>query len=294
MAEFKFYCPQCGQQIQCDTGYTGAQINCPACKRPIVVPQMQGPGATAAHLPVPAQARTGRNILIIAAAVVVLAALAAAGWFGYKKYPRGHLQPALVALWSGDGNATDSISANNGTLVGDMSFAAGKVGQAFSFNGRNGYVSIPDSPSLHAFAGSITVMAWIRVNRTTTNPDWVWIVTKGNSSWELQCTVYAKTVTFNATGTSNTSLTGNRDVNDGQWHHVAGVYDGTRMFLYVDGTLDVSQPSTGWIAQNTYPVEFGQNAEAPRALFNGLIDEVSLYRRALTASEIRAIYKGHE
>jgi hypothetical protein len=58
----------------------------------------------------------------------------------------------------------------------------------------------------------------------------------------------------------------------------------------VDGTLDVSQPATGLILQNSYPVEIGQNAEAPRDLFNGLIDEVSLYNRALSADEIAAIY----
>jgi hypothetical protein len=58
----------------------------------------------------------------------------------------------------------------------------------------------------------------------------------------------------------------------------------------VDGTLDVSQPATGSISQNSYPVYIGQNAEASMLSFNGLIDEVSLYNRALTASEIQAIY----
>ena len=196
----------------------------------------------------------------------------------------------LVSWWPAEGNANDVIGGNNGTLVGGAGFATGEVGQAFSFNGTSGYVSIPDSPSLDSFTNSVTIELWLKVNRLTTNPDWVWIVTKGNSSWELQCTVYAKTVTFNASGTSNTSLNGNRNINDGQWHHVAGVYDGTNMFIYVDGTLDASQPSTGLIAQNSYPVEFGQNAEAPRAIFNGSMDEVSLYHRALSASEIAAIY----
>ena len=83
-------------------------------------------------------------------------------------------------------------------------------------------------------------------------------------------------------------LLGTRNVNDGQWHHVAGVYDGTNMFLYVDGTLDVSKPATGSIVQNSYPVCIGHNAEAPASSFNGLIDEVSLYNRALTAAEIQA------
>jgi hypothetical protein len=94
-------------------------------------------------------------------------------------------------------------------------------------------------------------------------------------------------------------LSGSRSINDGQWHHVAGVYDGTNMFLYVDGTLDVSMPATGLIPQNSDPVAIGANVQAyvppcgcnePGYFFNGLIDEVSIYNRALTAQEIQAIY----
>jgi hypothetical protein len=61
------------------------------------------------------------------------------------------------------------------------------------------------------------------------------------------------------------------------------------MFLYVDGTLDVLQPATGTIAQNSYPMCIGQNAEAGN-FFNGLVDEVSIYSRALAAAEIQTIY----
>ena len=204
--------------------------------------------------------------------------------------PLASAPSGIVSWWRAEGNALDSIGTNNGALVGGAGYAAGEVGQAFSLNGTNGYVAIPDSPSLDAFATKITIELWLKANSLSANPDWVWIVTKGNSSWELQCTSGAKTITFNASGTSNVSLTGSRNVNDGQWHHVAGVYDGTHMFLYVDGTLDVSQPTTGAIAQNSYPVYIGQNAEAPRVPFNGLIDEVSLYNRALSSSEIAAIY----
>ena len=105
----------------------------------------------------------------------------------------------------------------------------------------------------------------------------------------------ANTVAFSATGVSpNQDLYGSRNVNDGQWHHVAGVYDGANMFLYVDGTLDVSQPATGSIAQNSAPLRIGANAsdgeDGTGYYFNGLIDEVSIYNRALTASEIQAIY----
>jgi hypothetical protein len=206
----------------------------------------------------------------------------------------------LVGWWPGEGNANDVTGNNNGTLVNDVGFAPGEAGQAFSFDGVNSYVSIPDSPLLDSLTTSITVEAWIKVNQLTVNSDWVGIVTKGNSSWRLQATSEANTVTFSVNGASpNQDLTGGQNVNDGQWHYVAGVYDGANMSLYVDGTLDVSQPATGSIAQTSDPLCIAANAQAyvlscsciePGYFFNGLIDEVSIYNRALAAQEIQAIY----
>ena len=119
MAEFKFSCPQCGQHIQCDTGYSGAQINCPSCQRAIVVPQAPRSAAAPSAPPAPPPAPPGlstrqstaapsagrrfagapgaqppakpkskalRNVLVITAAVVVLAGLGAGGWFGFTKF----------------------------------------------------------------------------------------------------------------------------------------------------------------------------------------------------------------
>lgn len=111
MPEFKFSCPQCGQRIQCDTAYVGAQINCPACQQAITVPQASGAAApppvlppvtpagraTAAPVAAPRQptaplpvkkSHTLRNVLVITACVVfvVLAGLGVLGWMGYSKF----------------------------------------------------------------------------------------------------------------------------------------------------------------------------------------------------------------
>jgi outer membrane lipoprotein-sorting protein len=117
MAEFKFSCPQCGQHIQCDVGYSGAQINCPTCKQSIVVPpappsaapppapvapppamsiaaRQTAPAPAAPRQFVPpgrppaakAKSNTLRNVLIITASVVLLAALGAGGWIFYSKH----------------------------------------------------------------------------------------------------------------------------------------------------------------------------------------------------------------
>jgi len=196
----------------------------------------------------------------------------------------------LADWWSAEGNANDNVGTNNGTLVGGASYAPGEVGQAFSFDGVSGYVSIPDSPSLDSFVTNMTIETWIKVNQTNVNSDWRGIVTKGNDSWRLQGVQGEGTVSFAANGLS-TYLTGTRNVNDEQWHHVAGVYDGTNIYLYVDGTLDTSTPATGLIIQDSFPVCLGANPDAPLPYyFNGLIDEVSIYNRALSAAEIQSIY----
>ena len=110
MSEFKFSCPECGQHIQGDVGYAGAQINCPSCQKAIVVPQSPHPaaapalatrqstaapaagrrfagvpGLTGAPPPKP-KSKALQATLIITAVVVVLAALGAGGWFGFTKY----------------------------------------------------------------------------------------------------------------------------------------------------------------------------------------------------------------
>lgn len=191
----------------------------------------------------------------------------------------------IVSWWPGEGNANDLLSTNNGTLVGDVTFTNGEVGQAFSFDGSS-YVNIPNSPSMDQFVSSITVEAWIYTGSLPA--DWHAIVAKGGSSWRVMCNAPSP-VTFSTTGLSNVDFTGNKNVCDGKWHHVACVYDGTMKYIYVDGMLDASTPASGMIAQDSSPASIGNETDQGYHWY-GLIDEVSIYNRALSASEIQAIY----
>jgi hypothetical protein len=197
----------------------------------------------------------------------------------------------MVDWWTGNDTANDSVGTNNGTLMGGVSYAPGEVGQAFLFDGSSGYVSIPDSPSLDSFVTNITIEAWIKVNQTNQNSDWRGIVVKGNNdSWRLQATPDIARVDFTGVGLSG-EVTGTRNINDEKWHHVAGVYDGAKLYVYVDGTLDASIAATGSMVQTREPLAIGNHTGgyAPY-FFNGLIDEGSIYNRALSAAEIQAIY----
>ncbi len=80
------------------------------------------------------------------------------------------------------------------------------------------------------------------------------------------------------------------NVNDGMWHHVAGVYDGWRIALFVDGQLDASCEASGQMQVNDYPVVIGDNAEKRGRQWNGLIDDVRIYSYALSPDEITALH----
>ena len=95
---------------------------------------------------------------------------------------------------------------------------------------------------------------------------------------------------FACTGTWPEWVHGSADVNDAQWHHVAGVYDGEELRLYVDGQLDASVGTSGLINVNEHPVYIGENAEHPGREWNGLIDDVRLYNYALSETEIQTLH----
>ncbi|MHC4113311.1 MAG: LamG-like jellyroll fold domain-containing protein, partial [Planctomycetota bacterium] len=92
---------------------------------------------------------------------------------------------------------------------------------------------------------------------------------------------------FACTGLSgNWKVLGSINVNDGKWHHVAGVYDGSEISLYVDGILDDSLAASGTIATTAHHVWLGGNVERPGREWNGLLDDVRIYDHALSAAEI--------
>jgi beta-galactosidase len=90
------------------------------------------------------------------------------------------------------------------------------------------------------------------------------------------------------------SVRGETEVNDGKWHHIAGVYDGKKIYLYVDGRLDVSAEATGRINTNLSEVLIGENAQRPGREWNGQIDDVRVYSYVLSESEINEIYARKE
>jgi tetratricopeptide (TPR) repeat protein len=203
----------------------------------------------------------------------------------------------LIALWDFDyGGAHDSCGESHGQLNGYLDWVTGHRGKglALSLEG-SGFVSV-DNESTFDIAGEIAVAAWIKVH--TFDRQWQAIVTKGDSAWRLARESDENTLSFHCTGVtsnnngrhSNFGVEGNMNVNDGQWHHVVGVYDGSKIYLYVDGALDRSLDASGTIDTSNHQVCIGENAERQGRNFKGLIDEVAIFDQALNDDEVRQLY----
>jgi len=204
-----------------------------------------------------------------------------------------------VAWWKLDETsgetAEDSAGNNNGRLVGDPQWqpTGGKIGGAMEFDGDGDYVEIGRESNFD-IADQITVSAWIKVNQF--DKEWQAVIAKGDSAWRIQRNQNNNSLEFACSGLKVPSgsqygnLYGERGVNDGKWHNIVGVYDGSKMYLYVDGTVDTSQPASGRINTNDEPVYIGENSENTGRYWNGLIDDVRIYNYALSKDEIKTIY----
>jgi hypothetical protein len=203
----------------------------------------------------------------------------------------------LVGWWPGDGNANDIGGANNGTLQGGAAFTTGIVGQAINLNGSSQYVDVPNSASLNPTA-SISLEAWI-YPRLPLNSIGSPIIKKAGEGLAQQDGYSLEFMgtngvifSVNVNGTVWGFATDPAPVPFSQWSHVAGVYDGTNVSIYVNGLLVSRKPGAhpAPIVPSANHLQLGHDPSNPSRYFNGLIDEASIYSTALSSAQIQAIY----
>lgn len=207
-----------------------------------------------------------------------------------------------AAWWSGENNANDARGRHRGTLVGGVTFVAGKVGQAFSLDGTSQYVVVPDAPELNPTRG-LTVEAWINPEAQpgAIAPP---IIKKAGAgaapTEEAQATGYALELrgdgavilgVYLAGAPGHWAFSPAAPVPQNQWTHVAGVFDGESVSIYLNGELAGSQPAPGRIAPSHNDLQIGHDPSNPDRYFKGLIDEAAVYDRALDAGEIHTSYE---
>jgi len=199
----------------------------------------------------------------------------------------------LVSWWRAEGGATDAAARNNGTLHGSAAFAAGKVGQAFSFDPASGTMIASDSISLR-LTNQLTIEAWI--NTRSTNTDRA-IVSKvggaaGNNGYQLALSGNTIVGQFNSPGQGwpSSRIICAVPVAIGVWHHLAWTYDQSAMKLYFNGQPVATNVIGAKVITATSSTLRISGDDNDHVYFDGLIDEASVYNRALPAAEIAAIY----
>jgi glucose/arabinose dehydrogenase/PKD repeat protein len=189
---------------------------------------------------------------------------------------------------TGAAAADASGTANHGTVTGATWTNAGRYGNALSFDGTNDAVTVPDANSLDLTTG-MTLEAWVRP--TAAGGAWRTVIAK-NAGTTVAYNLYGNRNTnvpaleiYNGTRLRATNGTAQLPLNT--WSHVAGTYDGSTLRLYVNGTQVGTFATAGSILTSTGQLWIGGNSVWSE-WFAGLIDEVRVYSRALTAAEIQA------
>jgi hypothetical protein len=198
--------------------------------------------------------------------------------------------PSLVAWYRFDGNADDSSGNNiHGTEMGNPTYEPGVFGQAISLDGDGDYVDCGLDPKLD-ITDFITFTYWIKV--VEFDKQWNTVISRGDDSWRSSRADLNNFMEAAVGGTTGNYTYGVTDVDDGEWHHVGWVYDGTMNYLYVDGEVDATEASTGQITVSSYPLYIGDNSQATGRFWTGLIDDVLIFNRALTQEEVQIIMLG--
>jgi hypothetical protein len=217
-----------------------------------------------------------------AIALVALGALACAG--------PASAQNGLVAAYGfneGAGSTTTDASgnANTGTLSGATWHAGGRYGGALAFDGINDWVTVPDKSVLDLTSG-MTVEAWVYASSVGA---WRTVLLKETTSG-LSYGLYASNTSSRPSGwirrTSDIDATGPSALSANTWVHLAATYNGSTLILYVNGAQVATKAITGAIVTSSGPLRIGGTAPWGE-YFAGRIDEVRIYNRALSPSEIQ-------
>ena len=204
------------------------------------------------------------------------------------------LNDGLVAYYPFDGNINDaSGNENHGTVYGTTETEAltedrfGNPDSAFSFDGVDDYIEVPDSDSLDV-TGGITIGAWINIAEPLGGgfPQHYVVDSRDGQGGGYGINVDTNTMQFWVGGNYPTFPV---NIQAGKWHHIAGTYDGDFMNLYIEGVLTDSILFATDFTPSTYSLYIGQRFNYIER-FHGIIDDLRIYDRVLSESEIYQLY----
>jgi hypothetical protein len=198
-----------------------------------------------------------------------------------------------IAKWPfeyGSGNtAYDYSGTNDGTISGASWVSSEVNGTALDFDGINDYVQVPHDSTLNP--QKLTIMLWI--NTSSAGNNWNSIIDKRESignGYDIYLTPTEKRVLWSI-NSNNVGVESLTSVNDGKWYHIAATYDGNISKIYVDGIEENSVNIGSETISTSSDLYIGRRSISDDYYFDGIIDEVCISSRALSAGEIQNYYE---
>jgi len=198
----------------------------------------------------------------------------------------------IAGWWSGESNADDrTLAANHGLLMNGATFAPGVMGQAFSLDGVNDRIDIPDAPQLRLQRFSL--VAWIQLD---TLPVSSCIICKQFGAGTANSySLWVESGVLRGGMYGTVEAVASSALPTGRMLHTAVTWDGTVIRLYLDGQLIATALGpTAAISYDANPVILGTDDNGTnffQGFLDGLIDEPQIFGRALSACEVRALYR---
>ncbi|MEI8375788.1 MAG: LamG domain-containing protein [Planctomycetota bacterium] len=188
----------------------------------------------------------------------------------------------------------DLSGKGNHGIVNGANLVEGRVGSALSFGGKDQCVECKNSESLNP-TKAITICAWVKAH-SWGSADIHNLVTKESNEQGSVRGYYLRlcgvTVSLLELTISNGNWHGTRCppcLELGRWYHLAGTYDGDKLKVFVDGNLRSSSEMSGAMPPSSSNLKVG--AGPPSWSFDGVMDEVAVFDRALTDKEIQSVWR---
>ncbi|MBM3240202.1 LamG domain-containing protein [Candidatus Poribacteria bacterium] len=211
------------------------------------------------------------------------------------------LQDEMLVLYlpfdEGSGKNVKDLSqyGNDGDIVGDAKWVDGKYGKALQFTKEGDHVEVKSSDSLK-LNDQITLMAWGFIEAWNGGGDqWIDKGAHASKASGFGLMVYQLTTLYfmGSDGGARHDLTTTTLPELKKWHHVAATFDGKVMIVYLNGeVLGEKKEAFAFKGTNDLPLMVGMGVDRPQYTFEGIIDEVVIFKTALAKNEIKEVMEG--
>jgi len=199
-----------------------------------------------------------------------------------------------ASIWlfeEGKGNTTKDLTANgnHAEFNGNPQWTKGRFGQGLKFDGGSDYLSVKDSDSLDVEGEALTLMAWVKADgwpsgwnhiiRKTPEDPRIYILGVHSSALPF---MFLKTV-----AQQYDDIQGKTKLPTKKWIHLAMTYNGKVIIIYVNGEPDATEPAKGKIEASDGELRIGRGA--PAGYLAGTLDEVAVFRVALSQNQIKSV-----